>query len=67
LEKHAKFLREIVDGGGKISLTAQLPGETNIGDLMGWESLTRLGALKINLGAEVFPNLKKRNGVGIQT
>ena len=59
LELHADFLRNIVDAGRRISLTAKLPGETNIGDIMQWESLTRLGALKINLGTEVFPNLTK--------
>ncbi|MDA1326589.1 MAG: hypothetical protein O3C34_17830, partial [Proteobacteria bacterium] len=42
LEKHARFLTEIVDGGGVISMIANLPGSINIGAAFHWENLIRL-------------------------
>lgn len=55
LEPSSKFLAEIVDGGGSVSITVRLPGENNIGSSMDWPGLARIAALKIKLGIEVFP------------
>ena len=56
LEPSSQFIAEIVDGGGFVSITVQLPGERNIGDSMDWPGLARIAALKIELGIEVFPD-----------
>ena len=56
LEPSSKLIAEIVDGGGFVSITVQLPGERNIGDSMDWPGLARIAALKIELGIEVFPD-----------
>lgn len=54
LEPNAAFLSEIIDSGGAIEMTVDLFGERNIGDSLGADHLRRLGALRINLGVEVF-------------
>lgn len=56
LEPHQEFLHEIVNGGGSIDLIVHLPGDINIGDSLPWRELIRLGALRIGLGIEVFPD-----------
>jgi hypothetical protein len=55
LEKRAKFVSEVVNTGGQITLLLHLPGDANIGDVIGWRDLQRLGHLSIDLGVEVFP------------
>ena len=57
VEPHARFLSEIADTGGTISLIVSLPAEINIGDTLPIQELARLSALKIDLGIEVFPKL----------
>jgi hypothetical protein len=56
LQAHAKFLHEIVSGGGSISVIVSLPGDINIGDHFQWRDMARLSALHIDLGIEVFPD-----------
>lgn len=58
LEPFATFLSEIIGTGGSISIALQLSGKQNIGDIIGWEYLARLAALKITLGVEVFPHAR---------
>ena len=55
LEPSSKFIAEIVDGDGSVSITVRLPGENNIGSSLDWPGLARIAALKIKLGIEVFP------------
>jgi hypothetical protein len=61
LEEKAAFLRELVDTGGRANLDIQLPGHVNVGDVIRWQDLARIAALRINLGVEVFPNFKPPN------
>ncbi len=58
LEPHAAFVSDITSSGGSVCLTLDLSGAENIGDVLPWLLLARLGALKIDLGAEVFPDLR---------
>lgn len=55
LEPHKTFLTEIEQGGGSICLILDLPGDINMGSVLSWRDLARLGALRIDLGIEVFP------------
>jgi hypothetical protein len=59
LEPHAKFLSEIVESNGAISLILHLPGDVNIGDSISPHELGRLSSLGISLGLEVFPRFGK--------
>ena len=56
VEERSAFCDTIIDDGGKITLTVNLPGDENIGDVFSWENLRRMASLRINLGTEVFPN-----------
>lgn len=58
LEPHKKFLEEIVESGGSIEIIIHLPGDVNIGWTLPWFELKRLAQLKIDLGIEVFPELR---------
>ena len=42
--------------GGALQAIVNLPGDTNIGDVMGCDILVRLANLKMDLGIEVFPD-----------
>jgi hypothetical protein len=55
LEPHKTFLVELANSGGSICLIVDLPGDTNIGDVLSWREMARLSALQIDLGIEVFP------------
>ena len=55
LEPHRAFLADLSEGGGTLSMIIDLPGDTNIGDVLPWREVGRLGALRIDLGVEVFP------------
>ena len=54
LEPSRAFLAKIVDEGARISLTVNLYGDKNIGDVLSWREMQRLADLKIDLGLEVF-------------
>jgi hypothetical protein len=56
LGRSSEFISQIVDDGGSVSVVVQLPGGINIGDELDWLGLTRIAALKITLGIEVFPD-----------
>jgi hypothetical protein len=56
LEPHKALLVEIQNSGGSICLIVDLLGDTNIGDVFSWRDMARLGALRIDLGIEVFPD-----------
>ena len=58
LEPHRDFLADIVKDGGDITLIVNLPGDTNIGSTLSWRDMARLAALKIDLGVEVFPDMR---------
>ncbi len=58
LEPSAAFLSEIVETGGSIYIGLQLSGKRNIGDVINWDALARIAALKIQLGVEVFPDMR---------
>ncbi|WP_298255827.1 DUF4279 domain-containing protein [Bradyrhizobium sp.] len=55
LEPHKAFLVDLIESGGEASVNIDLPGDTNIGDILPWREVARLGALRIELGIEVFP------------
>lgn len=55
LEPHKAFLVNLMESGGDASVNIDLPGDTNIGDSLPWREVARLGALRIELGIEVFP------------
>lgn len=55
LEPHKDFLVGLTESGGTATVTIDLPGDTNIGDVLPWRQVARLGALRIELGIEVFP------------
>ena len=63
LELHTGYIRALVESGGRVLLTADLAGGTNIGDEMNWQDLGRLAAMKISLGVEVFPNFGVRGRI----
>lgn len=56
LEQHKLFFEKITFEGGQIYLNINLRGDENIGDVISWQIMEKLGVLKINLGVEVFPN-----------
>lgn len=55
LEERASFLQHLSETGGTVCLIFNLRGEHNVGDDLGWRSLARLVALRVDLGVEVFP------------
>lgn len=56
MEPHKAFLIEIEKSGGSASLVLDLPGDTNIGDVLPWREMARLCAMRIDLSIEVFPD-----------
>jgi hypothetical protein len=55
LEPHKALLAKITDSGGSITLLLHLPGDENMGDVLGWRQLARLADLHVALSVEVFP------------
>jgi hypothetical protein len=55
LEPNREYIKGLVETGGYVGLIADLGGRVNIGDEMDWQQLSRLAAMKISLGVEVFP------------
>ncbi len=58
LAARAEFLHGIVAAGGRISLTVSLPGDVNIGATLPHAAISRLAELPIDLGIEVFPDMR---------
>ena len=56
LEPHKAFLVDLIESGGTAIVAIDLPGDTNIGDALRWREVARLGALRIDLSVEVFPD-----------
>jgi hypothetical protein len=56
LKAKAAFLHELTDTGGSIAIYVHLPGNVNIGDVIRWQDLEQMVALRINFGVEVFPD-----------
>jgi hypothetical protein len=54
LEERASFLQHLKETGGTVCLIFDLFGEHNVGDVLRWQSLARLAALRVDLGVEVF-------------
>jgi hypothetical protein len=52
------FLEMIHNSGGDITLSVSLPGDVNQESAISWSVLSKLAKLRINLGAEVFPDMK---------
>ena len=59
IEKCSDFFLHVSDTGGKVSLIVQLAGDVNLGDELSYESMSRLARLRISLGVEVFPHMRK--------
>ncbi len=55
LEERASFLQHLSETGGTVCLVFDLRGEHNVGAVLGWRSLARLAALRVDLSVEVFP------------
>ncbi|MHA7602738.1 hypothetical protein ACX12L_22745 [Alicycliphilus sp. T452] len=61
LEDKVAFVQDVRAAvGGKIVIIAQLSGEVNIGDELSLKTMGRAVALGVNIGVEVFPNLRKK-------
>jgi hypothetical protein len=58
LEPHKALLGEITKSAGSIDLIVELPGDVNIGDSLSWREMGRLADLHIDLGTEVFPEMR---------
>jgi hypothetical protein len=58
LQGKAEFLRELTDTGGRVVVDVSLPGHVNMGDVIGWQDLEKMAALRLNFGIEVFPNFR---------
>ena len=58
LAAHAAFLKGIADTDGRIELRLELPGGANIGATLRHDAVRRLAALPIDLGIEVFPDMR---------
>jgi len=58
LTPHREVLSKIADDGGCTEIIVHLPGDINIGWSLRWINLKQLGELKIDLGVEVFPDMK---------
>jgi hypothetical protein len=58
LAARAEFLHGIVAAGGRISLTVSLPGDVNIGATLPHAAIRRLADLPLDLGIEVFPDMR---------
>ncbi len=54
--EHRTFLHRIVETGGEINFLVELPGQSNIGDMLTERTVAKLADLKGSLGAEVFPD-----------
>lgn len=60
LSPHKDFLHRIVAEGGRVQIDVGLLGSVNIGDTISLETLAKLVDLKIHLGIEVFPHMKRQ-------
>ena len=58
LEARSEFVLRLSETGGKVNMNVSLPGDTNIGDVIGWDGLKRFIELKVELGIEVFPGMR---------
>jgi hypothetical protein len=58
LEPHGALLTEIATSGGFITLVVDLPGEVNLGSTLPWREMARLSNLHVDLGIEVFPDMR---------
>lgn len=57
LAPHREFLRRIVREGGSVTISVNLSGVSNIGDVIEPDEMRKLVDLGIGLGVEVFPEL----------
>lgn len=55
MEASSDFVSNLSETGGVVDIIVHLPGDVNIGDVIPWQILARIAALKANLGIEVFP------------
>jgi hypothetical protein len=58
LEPYKALRSEIAGSGGSIDLIVDLPGDVNLGSTLGWRAMARLSNLHIDLGIEVFPEMR---------
>jgi hypothetical protein len=56
LQIHSKFLDDLIDGGGSVSIILHLPGDVNIGDHLDIETMRLMSSMRIDLGIEIFPH-----------
>lgn len=59
LEGKPALVNDVLAGGGKVTLIAQLSGQSNVGDELRPEAMARASALGVGIGVEVFPNLRR--------
>lgn len=59
LEGRPALVNEVLTGGGKMTLIAQLSGRSNVGDELSPEAMARASALGVSIGVEVFHNLRR--------
>lgn len=54
---HRTFFQKLHKSGSASYLYLKLPGDTNIGDDVSWETLKKFADLKIAFSLEVFPDM----------
>jgi hypothetical protein len=54
-----EFVQELIDGGAEVAVTVQLPGAINIGDFLPFEVMEKALALRVQIGVEVFPGMRR--------
>jgi hypothetical protein len=60
LSPHRDFIHRLVVEGGRVEIYLGLLGSINIGDTITVETLAKLTDLKVDLGIEVFPNMRRQ-------
>jgi len=61
LHEKRKFLNNIVDTKGDVTLYVQLPGTFNIAGELDYQTLKMISELKVKFGFEVYPNWDHEN------
>lgn len=59
LEEKQAFVSHLLASGGEFQLIVQLPGTVNLGDVLKPETMSLAVKLGIQIGMEVFPDLRK--------
>jgi hypothetical protein len=56
LEGYDPFIQHVIETGGYVELSLNLPGKHNVRGAIPWQFLSELGKKRISFGVEVFPD-----------